>query len=582
MLTGAEIEILEESNLEKVKQLINSRGDDLILEDENTPAHVAAYLGNLELLEYLIKDHSHLINKLNRYGWTPLMQACHQGHYDCVQLLLAHGANVNATTPLGNNALAVATGSGFEKIIETLIAADVFIDRDELTSSIVNPLHLAVLQSRDDIVKVLLRQGINGNVRNKFTQWTPLMTAAVSGEICTARLLFKNEIDGEKTNTNGQNAASIARKCKNSELAGFIDRKTLQNLSNSQEIKETIISAVKKGDELAVKKLLLDDASLANSQSKDAATPLMYASMFGFINLVEILLENGADIDAKDYENGWTALMQATYYGQAQIAKYLILSGANVNLRAKNGLTAFDMAMLINLNDTELFRMLADRSIEMDMQPKKSSFNDLSTASKGTTSQSTNILSKITKSFRTLAKPSKNMSTEDLSATMIRKKISPNNSQSLSQQIFSPLHQVPLNLRKTDDLPELGPPKTSLRRNIPPASPKTNTDSSAPSTQKSTTRKSASASSKTSSTLTPTLHDLNLDDDVRSVLDELSMTKKYQKIFAEQEIDIEVFKNLNQSDLEELGITQPKIRQKLMLAINDVKVQRGYKSIFSK
>ena len=60
------------------------------------------------------------------------------------------------------------------------------------------------------------------------------------------------------------------------------------------------------------------------------------------------------------------------------------------------------------------------------------------------------------------------------------------------------------------------------------------------------------------------------------------MTKKYQKIFAEQEIDIEVFKNLNQSDLEELGITQPKIRQKLMLAINDVKIQRGYKSIFSK
>lgn len=151
------------------------------------------------------------------------------------------------------------------------------------------------------------------------------MTAAVSGEICTARLLFKNEIDGEKTNTNGQNAASIARKCKNSELAGFIDRKTLQNLSNSQEIKETIISAVKKGDELAVKKLLFADPSVANNQSKDAATPLMYASMFGFINLVEILLEQGADIDAKDYENGWTALMQATYYGQAQIAKYLIL-----------------------------------------------------------------------------------------------------------------------------------------------------------------------------------------------------------------------------------------------------------------
>lgn len=35
-----------------------------------------------------------------------------------------------------------------------------------------------------------------------------------------------------------------------------------------------------------------------------------------------------------------------------------------MNLRAKNGVTALDMAMLINLNDTELFRMLANRSIE--------------------------------------------------------------------------------------------------------------------------------------------------------------------------------------------------------------------------
>ena len=56
---------------------------------------------------------------------------------------------------------------------------------------------------------------------------------------------------------------------------------------------------------------------------------------------------SGADIDAKDFDNGWTALMQATYYGQAHIAKYLIRRGANVNLRAKNGVTAFDMAMLI-------------------------------------------------------------------------------------------------------------------------------------------------------------------------------------------------------------------------------------------
>jgi len=88
--------------------------------------------------------------------------------------------------------------------------------------------------------------------------------------------------------------------------------------------------------------------------------------------------------------------------------------------------------------------MLADRSIEMDMTPK----NPLDDAALAKTLQSSNILSKITKSFKTLSKPSKNQSKEDLSATMIRKKISPNNSQSLSQQIFSPLHQGELIFRR--------------------------------------------------------------------------------------------------------------------------------------
>lgn len=193
---------------------------------------------------------------------------------------------------------------------------------------------------------------MNVNCRNKFTQWTPLMTASVSGEICTARLLFKHDADGQLSNTAGMSASQIARKCRNNELAGFIDRKTHLNLSNSLENKDNIISAVKRGDEEAVKKLLIENPTVANSHNKDAATPLMYASMLGHLVLVEILLEQGADINAKDYDNGWTALMQATYYGQAQIAKYLIKRGANVSLRAKNGVTAFDMAMLINLNDT--------------------------------------------------------------------------------------------------------------------------------------------------------------------------------------------------------------------------------------
>lgn len=46
----------------------------------------------------------------------------------------------------------------------------------------------------------------------------------------------------------------------------------------------------------------------------DGATPLMYAAMGGFFAIVQLLIQNGADVD-KQVASGWTALMQATYYG---------------------------------------------------------------------------------------------------------------------------------------------------------------------------------------------------------------------------------------------------------------------------
>ena len=91
------------------------------MEDDNTPLHIAAFFGHFELLEVLLEEFVELIDQLNRYGWSPLMQACHQGHFDCVKLLLENGADPNITNPLGITALTVATRGGFEKVIELLL-----------------------------------------------------------------------------------------------------------------------------------------------------------------------------------------------------------------------------------------------------------------------------------------------------------------------------------------------------------------------------------------------------------------------------------------------------------------------------
>ena len=79
-----DIDCLEEGNPENVIQLLKSR-DNLHLEDDNTPLHVAAYFGNLNLVTVLVDEFPVFIDAINRYGWTPLMQAAREGHYHIVK-----------------------------------------------------------------------------------------------------------------------------------------------------------------------------------------------------------------------------------------------------------------------------------------------------------------------------------------------------------------------------------------------------------------------------------------------------------------------------------------------------------------
>lgn len=70
--------------------------------------------------------------------------------------------------------------------------------------------------------------------------------------------------------------------------------------------------------------------------------------MFHFsLQACKILLEHGSDFDAQDHIHRWTAFMHAIHHGHYKVAKLLAQYGANVNLRAKNGSSAFDIANLI-------------------------------------------------------------------------------------------------------------------------------------------------------------------------------------------------------------------------------------------
>uniref|UniRef100_A0A674PHQ6 Ankyrin repeat and sterile alpha motif domain containing 6 n=1 Tax=Takifugu rubripes TaxID=31033 RepID=A0A674PHQ6_TAKRU len=116
---------------------------------------------------------------------------------------------------------------------------------------------------------------------------------------------------------------------------------------------------------------MLEDPTQVNSSNQEGASPLMMAAVSGQLQVVQLMVEKHADVDKQDGVHGWTALMQATYHGNKDIVKYLLSQGADVNLRAKNGYTAFDLVMLLNDPDTELVRLLASVCMQVDKDKSK-------------------------------------------------------------------------------------------------------------------------------------------------------------------------------------------------------------------
>jgi uncharacterized protein len=107
-----------------------------------------------------------------------------------------------------------------------------------------------------------------------------------------------------------------------------------------------LMMAVFKGQtELAIQ--LIDKGADIN---QPGWTPLHYAATAGSVQLIKILLDKFAYIDAES-PNKTTPLMMAARYGNASAVKLLLEEGADVSLKNDLGLSAIDFAQAVNKQD---------------------------------------------------------------------------------------------------------------------------------------------------------------------------------------------------------------------------------------
>ncbi|KAF6154496.1 hypothetical protein GIB67_028388 [Kingdonia uniflora] len=108
---------------------------------------------------------------------------------------------------------------------------------------------------------------------------------------------------------------------------------------------ERLVSAARDGDLIEAKMLLEFNPGLAKySTFGSLNSPLHFASARGHNEIVTLLIENGADVNSRNY-CGQTALMHACRYGHWEVVQTLLLFRSNVT-RADylNGRTALHFA----------------------------------------------------------------------------------------------------------------------------------------------------------------------------------------------------------------------------------------------
>ena len=125
-------------------------------------------------------------------------------------------------------------------------------------------------------------------------------------------------------------------------------------------------SAIGLGDK--ARQLLEGDPSLVSAYSHDGWTPLHLASFFGHPDLVALLLDHGADVNARSrserFARANTPLHAAAANSQVAAARVLVERGADVNARDGSGFTP--LALAANSRSDLLMLLLMEKGARAD------------------------------------------------------------------------------------------------------------------------------------------------------------------------------------------------------------------------
>nr|MCS5568653.1 ankyrin repeat domain-containing protein [Pseudomonadales bacterium] len=252
--------------------------------------------------------------------WTAAMT----GNIGALKEHLAAGTNLNAADAKGSSALNAAAFLDSAKAAEWLLKNGAFVDIPDANGG--TPLITAAFMGHSATVKVLLKHGADVNATNDGGQ-SSLQVLGTDWD--TTRYIIEDLM---------QVPANRKKIERGREQVGPLLYGALQEVA-----KDDVWTAVLIGDAGAVKNHLAEGFN-ANTPHPDLnAAPLVLAVVSGSADTAQVLIDQGAKLDARG-DDGSTALHAAALFGRTAVAKVLLDRGANAKIMNFQGVTPLDNA----------------------------------------------------------------------------------------------------------------------------------------------------------------------------------------------------------------------------------------------
>ncbi|GFR24301.1 ankyrin repeat family protein [Trichonephila clavata] len=334
-----------EGGCERVIDALIQNGANIEVEDKekNTPLHRAAKNGYIDIVNTLIGNGAD-VNKVTIYGRTPLFLAVAEGHMDIVNTLIDKGADVNKAGEDGKTPLCLAAVYGYINIVNTLInkGADVNLANLDIWAILL----LALKKNYPNVVKALIckvpdvDRAVPDFRKTTGGRWTLLLWAAENGHKDVVDALIDKGADVDKVSELGWwSPLHLAADRGHVDIVEALINKGA-DVNKISQGRYTPLSLAAQYGHINVARILINNGANVNG-GYSTHLPIYSAIHRGRKEVIELLLEKGADINATKGGDGATPLLSATYAGRKEVVELLLKKGADVNKAVGIGISIF-------------------------------------------------------------------------------------------------------------------------------------------------------------------------------------------------------------------------------------------------